>query len=310
MADGKDIFQNALIMALASGNGAEMKLEEKEAMPGTEDIEVTASEGFDALSKVTVAGDPNLIPENIMKDIDIFGVLGTAEGGGGIPGMTQTVLWEGDELIETNKVFNLSDNLLNYDLIVVEWHPVSANGVVSEKCMNILAKPTDKGIISNTASNATANAYVSFVFNGQSIMCDYANYVVYLGGHLYKILGYKFAEPQYNYSTEEKRIGTWIDGKPLYQKSYKFEINVKASTAVSESFPSGIDLSVCCPVSYNYSIHQPNNSASGNNYYASSTDYHRSWLRGNNSTIEFRLYSSTAGVTELYVTIQYTKTTD
>lgn len=81
MADGKDIFQNALIMALASGNGAEMKLEEKEAMPGTEDIEVTASEGFDALSKVTVAGDPNLIPENIAIGKSIFGVRGSHQGG-------------------------------------------------------------------------------------------------------------------------------------------------------------------------------------------------------------------------------------
>ena len=32
-----------------------------------------------------------------------------------------------------------------------------------------------------------------------------------------------------NYSTEEQRIGTWIDGKPLYRKVYKFDITATST---------------------------------------------------------------------------------
>jgi surface protein len=87
----------------------EVKLQEKSVIPTTETQEVVADEEYTGLSKVTVekitgdtlevtpntqqqsfsgvytdvkvAGDENLIAENIKKDVEIFGVLGTAETG-------------------------------------------------------------------------------------------------------------------------------------------------------------------------------------------------------------------------------------
>ena len=33
-----------------------------------------------------------------------------------------------------------------------------------------------------------------------------------------------------NYSTEERVVGTWIDGKPLYQKTITTQINISSTT--------------------------------------------------------------------------------
>ena len=50
------------------------------------DVVVTPSTGK-VMTKVTVVKDDDLVPENIVKDVNIFGVVGTAEtGGGGLTG--------------------------------------------------------------------------------------------------------------------------------------------------------------------------------------------------------------------------------
>lgn len=57
----------------------ETPTEEKSATPGTQEQEITPAAGKH-LSKVTVAGDADLIAGNIKKDVNIFGVVGTMEG--------------------------------------------------------------------------------------------------------------------------------------------------------------------------------------------------------------------------------------
>ena len=52
-------------------------LQEKTATPSASDQEITADNGYDGLSKVTVEGDANLSPENIKSGASIFGVGGT-----------------------------------------------------------------------------------------------------------------------------------------------------------------------------------------------------------------------------------------
>lgn len=47
--------------------------------PTGEDFTVTPEEGIDGFSSVEVAGDENLKPENIMRDVTIYGVTGTAD---------------------------------------------------------------------------------------------------------------------------------------------------------------------------------------------------------------------------------------
>ena len=58
-------------------------VEAVEETPSTLPYTFSPKEGVDYLSSVTVGKDPNLVPENVKKDVSIFGTVGTLESGGG-----------------------------------------------------------------------------------------------------------------------------------------------------------------------------------------------------------------------------------
>lgn len=62
--------------------GGGSNYQQKTVTPSASQQVVSADSGYDALSQVTVNGSSNLTPQNIKKDVEIFGVTGTLESGG------------------------------------------------------------------------------------------------------------------------------------------------------------------------------------------------------------------------------------
>ena len=75
-----------------SGSGSTPNYQQKTVTPSASEQIISADSEYDALSQVIVNGSSNLLPENIKKDIEIFGVTGTAEVGGIILNAHPTIL--------------------------------------------------------------------------------------------------------------------------------------------------------------------------------------------------------------------------
>ena len=82
------------------------------------DVVVTPSTGK-VMTKVTVVKDNNLVPENIVKDVNIFGVVGTVETGGAPQGETW-VINETPTLTSLQLHINFVSNSIEYDIILLE----------------------------------------------------------------------------------------------------------------------------------------------------------------------------------------------
>ena len=107
------------------------------------------------------------------------------------------------------------------------------------------------------------------------------------------------------YSTEETVVGTWIDGKPLYRKSF----TVKGITAVSYTHNLA-DLNMdMCLFDFSHSVFKQGVYSLPFGIYGSNTDYNRVFFQDNNSVV-FQFGSIYTMSKDLYFTIEYTKTTD
>lgn len=63
--------------------GTGLKLQDKAFTPTGKVMVCYPDEGYDGFSFVGIGGDNNLLPENIKKNVTIYGVTGSLDGGGG-----------------------------------------------------------------------------------------------------------------------------------------------------------------------------------------------------------------------------------
>ena len=111
------------------------------------------------------------------------------------------------------------------------------------------------------------------------------------------------------YSTSETRIGTWIDGKPLYRKTLSFPNGNSGSTSVVAYTLSDYGIS---NVSTIFIIHPSyySNSMSGATYPFQYNDGTAFECNVNTTKLNIKLGYQPISNSPFVITLEYTKTTD
>lgn len=108
------------------------------------------------------------------------------------------------------------------------------------------------------------------------------------------------------YSTTEKVVGTWLNGKPLYQKTFEYTSTVKIGNATSTT-----DIQINHGVENLSNIIQMNMSDNTNSIYPLLYNNSTASIVGyTNTQLDFKLVNMELTARTFYITITYTKTTD
>lgn len=209
-----------------------------------------------------------------------------------------TELWSGQQSVSAE--ITLLDDYANYDIIISMVEPLE-DYPTQQKFDFML-----KGAESLTGGIAENNTYIASYrlnnWNSTSVYFRRDNNPSGWNLTLRKIWGIKFISQQHEYSTEEKVVGKWVDGKPIYEKTFSsITITNNADNFVSDDFGdktlrhfqidfNGISNNLTS--SNNYSDGLFINTSNQLMYYISRTG---SWWNGLNTAD---------------ITVQYTKTTD
>lgn len=137
--------------------------------------------------------------------------------------------------------YNLSGSIDDYDMLLVCGYNYVNGSSKNQFCSTVIYKDdyyinakdgsgNDSGdvhLLGNMTGSTSGSNPRRVVFNfptSTSIEVTIRSYA-----SLDKIYGFKFLN-QNVYSTTEQRIGTWIDGKPLYQKTIDFGVMPSSTT--------------------------------------------------------------------------------
>ena len=108
------------------------------------------------------------------------------------------------------------------------------------------------------------------------------------------------------YSTTERRVGTWIDGKPIYRKVVIID---SIGSNVNLSIPYNIDDVDTIWLNESASFIKSENETLSSNWLLSADDYMRTWVNKFLGTIRYKTPADLSAFTG-YITLEYTKTTD
>ena len=258
----------------------------------------------------SVVPNPQGTPTDTLNTIEIDDVIYDIAGSGGTSGgvYTETVLWEDPNGLtfypQSPQTITLSESIDKFDLLYLD---TTTNGDATNSYHNT-------NIVSVRSLYRDGNKYNGVVcigghqYNVPSYTVDDTTHLTLIGYasdyplKAWKVVGIKvsgnYFTPQI-YSLEEREVGTWVDDKPLYEKTISF---TAPSGSGNHSIMDVSDLDIDSLVNiegkgsyqgYLYSF--PTRSA----FFAVEQDY-----------LKFNVSNDDWGGYTMNVTLLYTKTTD
>lgn len=127
-----------------------------------------------------------------------------------------TKLWSGQQSYSSE--ITLSDDYENYDVIISMIEPLE--DYPTQQKFDFMLKG-EKSLTGGMAENSSyITSYRLNNWNGTSVFFNRDSNPSGWNVTLRKIWGIKFISQLPEYSTEEKVVGKWIDGKTIYQKTF------------------------------------------------------------------------------------------
>lgn len=286
-----DPFNVNLINAVGSGGGG-----------GGNEVELTWAE-YEALSEAEKMNGTNYF----ITDINTTKSL------------TSKVLLA-PSTISANTDYALTDSYKNYDYVVIEVVNSEFRYVRATKMLNV-QNGEGGGIIDFYQSSSWYGAAeVNFTSNTVMRIGDISqsnNAYTDPGSSKIRVTGYIYQRvvvpnQMINYSTIETKIGTWIDGKPLYQRTIAINNTaVGYTSSIHTEVPHNItdlkechSLDICCPFLNVWGKSVVFNASNGSVIAAFAVDSTKIYATGGGN------HYGAAENRWWYFTLKYTKTTD
>ena len=264
-----------------------------------------------------IEANPSGTATDTLTKLGIEGTVYEIQGGGGggssAKAYTEVVLWSGTATTSawaTPATLNLNDSVHNYDMLMVQF----SNNSTSRAYVQILVSEIPSDYSGLYFCN---QAYGSYSDNSDSrcpfVQVSASNEITgytSTGTNLTytKVIGIKFGGnlSPIIYSTEEREVGVWTDGKPLYQRTYEYSGEYTSNNVLQMQGLSNMEHVIIvnsqCEDTGGHILFLPYANATANyvrSYYLTLQDNTFNLLCNSNSPIK-----------NPTITIQYTKTTD
>lgn len=218
-----------------------------------------------------------------------------------------------DTLIDTTITeelsYNLNSNIDNYDMLIVTGM-THLNSSDYEQLNSVIIMKDDYYIEAVDGWSHSINFSISgstrrtvFNFNEGKL-----NVVKIENAVLKKIYGIKFISALHEYSTDEHIVGTWVNGKQLYEKTLIFE-NIHLSSGFNDIYHGITDIDMYIDMKCNYKSIDNSNMLLASHLNTNGLNFSIGTWCDDKEKIRLCVGNDMQGNYNVYITVQYVKST-